>query len=138
MCTSPDLGSALPECSAEGVPVLRLGSRGPGGVARSLRLWTQASAIVRKRPRSVGHALDMHRTSRRRKSLRNAEQSSLFTFRYKSVNSHRDWGGAVATRSRHAELSSLLNSSPVFASQKCQLSQGSGGRGRETHICRHF
>ena len=42
----------------------------------------------------------------------------------KSVNSHRDWGGSW---SQNAELSSLLDSPRVFASQKCQQSQGSGG-----------
>ena len=39
---------------------------------------------------------------------------------------------------RNAELSSLLDSPRVFASQKCQQSQGSGGRGCETQNCRHF
>ena len=35
--------------------------------------------------------------------------------------------GIAGSWSRHAELSSLLDSSRVFASQKCQQSQGSGG-----------
>ena len=48
----------------------------------------------------------------------------LASSRLKSVNSHRDRGGSS---SRNAELSSLLESSPVFVSQKCQQSQGSGG-----------
>ena len=177
------------------VPVLRLGSRGPGGEARSLRLWSQAfasvrnrppsTAILRKRSRSVGLVLDLRRTCRRRKSSRNAELSSLFTFRItkvstvtgiggvvvakprtvrhfwtrlassrlKSVNSHRDRGGGgretstvvtfgLVLRLRVSKvstvtgiggvvvakprLSSLLDSSCVFASQKCQQSQGSG------------
>ena len=58
----------------------------------------------------------------------------LGSSRLKSVNSHRDWGGP----GRDAELSSLLDSSRVFASQKCQQSQGSGGPGREAQNCRHF
>ena len=57
----------------------------------------------------------------------------LASSRLKSVNSHR--GGSWL---RNPELSSLLDSSRVFASQKCQQSQGSGGAGRETQNCRHF
>ena len=48
----------------------------------------------------------------------------LVPSRLKSVNSHRDPGGLG---SRSPELSSLLDSPRVFASQKCQQSQGSGG-----------
>ena len=59
----------------------------------------------------------------------------LGSLRLKSVNGHRDRGGSL---SRNPELSSLLDSPRVFASQKCQRSQGSGGRGRETQSCRHF
>ena len=53
----------------------------------------------------------------------------LGSLRLKNVNSHRDPGGSW---SRNAGLSSLLDSSRVFESQKCQQSQGSGGRGLET------
>ena len=60
-----------------------------------------------------------------------AKRRTIVTFwtrlgssRLKSVNSHRDRRGSW---SRNAELSSLFDSSPVFASQKCQQSQGSGG-----------
>ena len=48
----------------------------------------------------------------------------LVSSRLKSVNSHRDRGGSW---SRNAELSSLLDSSRLFASQKCQHAQRSGG-----------
>ena len=226
------------------VPVLRLGSRGPGGDARSLRLCPQAFAIVRKRPQSfaivrkrpqsfasvrsrsqcVGLAGETKIVAKRRtvvtvyvshyKSVNShADQGGrgretqncrhfwirLGSSRLKSVNSHRDpWGVVVAKRktvvtfglvsglrvskvstatriggvvvakrrtvvtfglvsglrvskvstatgihggswSRNAKLSSLLDSSRVFASQKCQQPQGSmGGRGRETQNCRHF
>ena len=48
----------------------------------------------------------------------------LVSSRLKSVNSHRNPGGSW---SRNPELSSLLDSSRLFASQKCQQSQGSGG-----------
>ena len=47
----------------------------------------------------------------------------LGSSRLKSVNIHRDPGWSW---SRSPELSSLLDSSCVFASQKCQQSQGSG------------
>ena len=106
------------------VPVLRLGSRGPGGDARSLRLRTQASAIVRKRPRSVGHAWDMPETkivAKRRTVVTFGLVSGL---RISKVSTVTGIGGSW---SRNAELSSLLDSSPVFASQKCQQSLGSGG-----------
>ena len=48
----------------------------------------------------------------------------LVSARLKSGNSHKGSGGSW---SRDAELSFLLDSSCVFASQKCQQSQGSGG-----------
>ena len=100
------------------VPVLRLGSRGPGGDARSLRLrtqasaivrnlWTQASAIVRKRPRSVGHASDM---PERRKSSRNAELSSLFTFRITKVSTITGIGGVVVVKRRTVVTFGLVSS----------------------------
>ena len=145
------------------VPVLRLGSRGPGGDARLLRLWrkrSQSFAIVRKRPQASA----VRRTCRRDENRREtqnchhflrfvsqkcqqsqgiggvvvAKRRTVITFYVsclKSVNSHRGSGGSW---SRNAELSSLFDSSRVFASQKCQPSQGSGGRGRETQNCRHF
>ena len=47
----------------------------------------------------------------------------LGSSRLKSVNSHRDPGGSW---SRNAELSSLLDSTRVSVSQKCQQSKGSG------------
>ena len=71
------------------VPVLRLGSRGPGGDARSLRLWTQASAIVRKRRTCVGHVSDMPET----KIV--AKRRTVVTFYvsyYKRVNSQQSQG----------------------------------------------
>ena len=49
--------------------------------------------------------------------------------------------GIGGSWSRNADLSSLLDLRWVFASQKCQQSQGHrdrGGRGRETQTCRHF
>ena len=43
--------------------------------------------------------------------------------------------GIGGSWSRNAEFSSLLDLRLVFASQECQQSQGSGGRGREAQNC---
>ena len=94
------------------VPVLKLGSRGPGGDARSLRLWTQASASVRG-------GSDM---PERRKSPQNRRHFLRFVLQ-KCQQSQGSGGSCL----RSPELSSLLDSSRLFASQKCQQSQGSGG-----------
>ena len=162
------------------VPVLRLGSRGPGGDAKSLRLWPQPSAIVHKHPRRAGHAGETKIAAKRRtvtfyvsyydsvnchrdrggrgRETQNCRHfwTRLASSRLKSVNCHRDRGGRGREtqicrhfwtrrassrlksvnchkdrggrgRETNAELSSLLDSSCVFASQKCQLSQGPGG-----------
>ena len=119
------------------VPVLKLGSRGPGGDARSLRLCPQAFASVRNRPQSfaiVRGASDLpERLAKRRtvvtfyvsrlKSVNSHRDrggrgretqncryfwTRLGSSRLKSVNSHRDRGGG--SWSRNAELSSLLDS----------------------------
>ena len=111
------------------VPVLKLGSRGPGGDARSLRLWTQAFAIVRKRPQSFAVrrtcVTDLRRTCRKEKIV--AKRRTVVTFyvlHYKCVNSHRDRGG----RGRETQnCRSLWDSFRVFTSQQCQPSQGSWG-----------
>ena len=117
------------------VPVLKLGSRGPGGDAGSLRLCSQAFAIVRNCPqasaivRNRSQASAESRTWRRDENRRETQNcrdfwTRLASSRLESVNNHRDRGGSW---SRNPELSSLLDSSGVFASQKCQQSQGSGG-----------
>ena len=72
------------------VPVLKLGSRGPGGDTRSLRLCSQASASVRG-------VSDLCRT---RKSSRNTELSSLFTFRITKVSTITGIGGVVVAKPR--------------------------------------
>ena len=99
------------------VPVLRLGSRGPGSDARSLRCVRKASASVRKRsqafasvrkcsqasakrPQSVPGVSDLCRTCRRRKSSRNAELSSLFSFRITKVSTVTGIGGVVFAKRR--------------------------------------
>ena len=67
-------------------PVLRLGSRNPGGDPKSLRLWTQAP----QSPASVRGGSDMPET----KIV--AKRRTVVTFYvsyYQSVNSHRDPGG---------------------------------------------
>ena len=133
----PESGFALfSQMRSSRVPVLRLGSRGPGGDARSLRLCPPS---VRKRSQAFAEG----------RTCRNCRHfwTRLVSSRLESVNSHRDRGGpgretqnclfasqkcqqsqgSGGSWSRNAELSSLFDSPRVFASQKCQQSQGSGG-----------
>ena len=152
------------------VPVFRLGSRGPGGDASCcvcgrkrpqsfaiVRNRSQSFALVRKRPQSFAEGRTCQRDENRRETQDCRHfWTRLASSRLKSVNSDKDPGGSW---SRNARLSSLLDSSRVFAYQKCQQSQGSGeswprnaelasrletvtgigrGRGRETQNCRHF
>ena len=121
----------------------------------SVRKRPQTSASVRKRPQSVRGGSDMPERQTTRKSSRNAKLSSLFTSRITKVSTVTGIGGVVVAKprtvltfglvsgrrvskvstvtgirrgwSRNPELSSLLDSSRVVASQKCQQSQGSGG-----------
>ena len=124
------------------VPVFKLGSRGPGGDARSSRLCSQAFASVRNRSQSSAIESQSSRNAELSSCLRFALQKSqqsqgsggrgretqncrhfwtrLASSRLKNVNGHRDQGGSW---SRNPELSSLLDSCWVFASQKCQQSR---------------
>ena len=90
------------------VPVLRLGSRGPGGDARSLRLCPPS---VRKRPRvskikSVNSHRDRGGPGRETQNCRHF-WTRLRSSRLKNVNSHRD-RGSRGPWSRNAESSSRL------------------------------
>ena len=121
------------------VPILRLGSRGPGVDARLLRLWTQALAIVRKRPQacaSVRGASDLRRTCRRDENRRETQTCRHF-LRFVSEKRQQSQGSGESW-SRNAELSSLFDSSRVFASQKCQQAQGSGGSWSRNAELSHF
>ena len=125
-------GATFSRMRSRRVPVLRLGSRGPGGDARSLRL---CSPSVRKRPQafaSVGECRASSGVANRRET-QNCRHFLRLAFQkcQRSQGSGGSW-------SRNPELSSLLDSFRLFASQKCQQSQGSGGRGREAQNCRHF
>ena len=89
------------------VPVLKLGSRGPGGDARSLRCVRKRSQSVRKastkRPQafaSVRGGSDMPERRKKRKSSRNVELSSLFTFRLTKVSTVTRIGGVVVAKRR--------------------------------------
>ena len=146
------------------VPVSRLGSRGPGGGQKTLRLCSQS---VRKRLQasaSVARFWESKIVAKRRTvvtfglalGLRVSKESTVTRIggvavaktqncrhfwtgvgspRLKSLNSHRIGG----LWSRNAELSSLLDSRWVFTSQKCQQSQGSGGVVvAKTQNCPHF
>ena len=121
------------------VSVLKLGSKGPGGDARSLRLWTQASASVRKRPQSFAIVRGGSDRPEGRRSSRNAELSSLFYVSYyKSVNGHRDRGGSwvvVAKRRTVVTFGLVLRLCVLKVSAVTGIG---GGPGRETQNCRHF
>ena len=114
------------------VPVLRLGSRGPGGDARSLRL---CSPSVRKRPQasaSVGECRASSGVANRRET-QNCRH--FYAKLSKSVTSHRDRGGRgrETQNCRHfwtRLVSSRLNS--------VNNHRDRGGRGREMQNCRHF
>ena len=86
--------------------------------SQSVRKLSQSSASVRNRSQRVAHAGEAKIVAKRRTVV------TFYVLHYKSVNRHRDRGGAW---SRNPELSSLLDSSRLFASQLCQQSQGSGG-----------
>ena len=201
------LACAFSRMRSRRVPVLKLGSRCPGGDQKSLRLCSSSVRECRRVSRIVGS----------RKSSQNTELSSLFTFSVPKVSTVTGIGGVLGAKgrtvvtfglvsslrvskvstvtgiggvvvakrrtvvtfglvsslrvskvstvtgiggvvvakrrtvvafglvlrlrvskvstvtgsagswSRNAELSSLLDSSRLFASQKCQQSQGSGG-----------
>ena len=104
---------------------------------------SQASASVRKRSQSVRKAFakrsqsvrkafaivrggsDMPESPQSSKSSRNAELSSLFTFRLTKVSTVTGIGGAVLAKRRTVVTLGLAS---VFASQKCQqLSTVTGG-----------
>ena len=82
------------------VPVLRLGSRGLGGDARSLRLCPPS---VRKRLQASASVRECRRVSRivgSRKSSRNAELSSLFTLSVIKVSTVTGIGGVMVAKPR--------------------------------------
>ena len=145
------------------VPVLRLGSRGPGGDARSLRLCPPS---VRKRlhaSASVGECRASSGIANRRETQncrhflrlafqkcqqsqgsggswsRNADLSSLLarlgSSRLKSVNSHRDRGGCGRETQICRHFWTRLGSSCL---KSVNSHRDPGGCGRETQICRHF
>ena len=98
----------FPRMRSRRVPVLRLGSRGPEGDKRSLRLWTQAFASVRKRPQAFRKRSQASAGVRggsdmpdRRKSSRNAELSSLWTrLRVSKVSTVTRIGGVLVAKPR--------------------------------------
>ena len=82
------------------VPVLRWGSRGPGGDARSLRLCPPS---VRKRLQAPASVRECRRESRivgSRKSSRNAELSSLFTLSVPKVSTVTGIGWVIVAKPR--------------------------------------
>ena len=98
--------------------MLRLGSRGPGAQEAT----KSRCVCVRKRLQAVASVRECRALlgiEKRRTILAFYDQPS------KSVEGHRTGMGGFWLR--NAEMSSLLDSRRVFASQKCQQSQGSGG-----------
>ena len=104
------------------VPVLKLGSRGPGGDARSLRLCpqsvrnrSQSSASVRNRSQASAIVRGGSHMPERRKSSLNAELSSLFTFCITKVSTVTGIGGVVVAKRRTVtfEIASLRRVSKV-------------------------
>ena len=92
------------------VPVLKLGSRGPGGDARSLRCVRKAFA---KRSQASADKI----VAKRRTVV------TFYVSPYKTVNNHRDRGGPGRETQNCRHFWTRLAS----PSQKCQQSQGSGG-----------
>ena len=122
------------------VPVLKLGSRGPGGDASLLRLWTQnrsqASAIIRNRSRCVGLVSDLPERENRRETQNCRHFSTRLGYlRLKSVNSHRDRGGRGRETQNCRHFWTRLGSSRLKSTNS---HRDRGGGGRETQNCRHF
>ena len=118
------------------VPVLRLGSGGPGGDARSLRLWTQAFASVRK----CSEVFAEGRTCRRDENRRETRNCRHFWTRLgssplKSVNRHKDRRGRGRETQNCRHFWTRLGSSRLNSVIR---HRDPGGRGRETQNCRHF
>ena len=111
------------------VHVLRLGSSGPGGDQKSLRLCPQAFARVRKAftKRSQSFRKAFTKRSRVSRIPRSREAQNCRHFRtcdwfsyFKSVNSH----GVLVVKRRTVVTFGLAPGSRV---SKCQQSRGSGG-----------
>ena len=111
------------------VPVLRLGSRGPGGDARWLRLCPQAFASVRNRSQCVGLAGETKIVAKRRIVV------TFYVSHYKSVSSHTDRGGRVRETQNCRHFWTRLASSRL---KSVNNHRDRGGRGREAQNCRHF
>ena len=92
-------------------------------------------ASVRNRSQSFASVRGWSDMPERRNSSRNAELSSLFTFRITKVSTVTGIGGVVIAKRRTAvtfELVSRLRLKSVNSHR------ARGGPGRETQNCRHF
>ena len=128
------------------VPVLKLGSRGPGGDARSLRCVRKAfasvrkasasvrkaSASVRKASASVRGGSDMPDRRKRRKSSRNVGLSSLFTFGLTKVSTVKGIGGVVVANRRTVVTFGLVSRLRV---SKVSAVTGIGGVVVDEYVC---
>ena len=113
------------------VPVFKVGVQGSRRRARSLRLCSQAFAIVRNPSQSstiIRRASDLCRTCAGLAGDANRRKTQNCRHFLRSVLQQcQQSQGSRGSWPRNAELSSLLDSSRVFAFQKCQQSQGSRG-----------
>ena len=117
------------------VPVLKLGSRGPG-VQEATRgrcvVFAKNPQASANRPRRVGHAGE----STESKIV--AKRRIVVTFHvshYKSVHSHRDRGGRGRESQNCRHFWTRLGSSRL---KSVNSHRDRGARGRETQTCRHF
>ena len=85
---------------------------------------------------SVRGGSDMPERRKRRKSSRNVELSSLFTFRLTKVSTVTGIGGVVVAKPRTVVTFGLV--SRLRVSKVSTVTGIGGGRGRETQNCRHF
>ena len=113
------------------VLILGLGSRGPGGDQKSLRLCPQASASVRKASASVR----VSRIPGSRKSSKRRTVVTFYAWRSKSFNSHKDREGRCCETKNCRHFWTRFGSSHL---KSVNSHRARGGRGRETQHCRHF
>ena len=102
----------------------------------SVRKRSQASASVRKRPQASASVRGGSDMPEARKSSRNVELSSLFTFRITKVSTITGIGGVVVAKPRTVVTFGFVSFRRV--SKVSTVAGIRGGCGGETQNCRHF
>ena len=110
------------------VPVLKLGSRGPGGDARSLR-------CVRKAFASVRGGSDMPETKETKIVAKCRTVVTFLCFVLQKCQHHRDQGGRGRETQNCRHFWTRLGSSRL---KSVNSHRDRGGRGREAQNCCHF